>query len=96
MGLVLSLITIIMFIITYRYNNMDWFDNPFADTLVQILHVSILGFIFYILISNNYIFVTIFCGYVLLKNIKWLLLGTDDEEDKENKENIDKENDKER
>jgi len=93
MRLVLFLFTSIMHIITSRYNNLDWFDTPIIDLLVQILHVITLLSILYVLIIYKYVFLSLYCAYVLLKNIKWLLWGTNNENDDED---VDDENTKER
>ena len=73
MKLVLLLSTLVMFLLTRRYNETDFIRNRFLDVLVQLFHIIILFQLFYIIICSKNILLALFCAYTLIENIKWLL-----------------------
>ena len=98
MKLVLLLSTLVMFLLTKRYNETDFIRNRFLDVLVQLFHIIILLQLFYTIINLNYIFISLFCAYTLIENIKWLLginVEYDEDDNEENQTAEDDENNKE-
>ena len=100
MKLVLLLSTLVMFLLTKRYNETDFIRNRFLDVLVQLFHIIILLQLFYTIINLNYIFISLFCAYTLIENIKWLLginveYEYDEDDNEENQTAEDDENNKE-
>ncbi len=73
MKLVLLLSTLVMFLLTKRYNETDFIRNRFLDVLVQLFHIIVLLQLFYIIICSHNVFIALFCAYTLIENIKWLL-----------------------
>lgn len=106
MKFTLFFIVFIMYILTKRYNEYDFFKNSFLDLSIQLLHIVTLGYIFYYLVNINLPIIAFFCAYVLFKNIDCFIdnitdnyeYAADDNDESENKltEDNNSENEQER
>ena len=93
MKITLFFMICIMYFLTKRYNEYDFYEVRWLDLLVQLLHIFTLIYMFIIIVSIQEPYLALFCGYVLHKNLNWFTgdLIYEDDENKENdtkKENI--------
>ena len=92
----LFFMVIIMYFLTKRYNEYDFYESFWLDFMVQLLHIFTLGYIFIVIVSINEPWLALLCAYVLHKNLNWFSGLTNDdlkyEEDDDEKEK-DKDND---
>ena len=95
MKFVLFFIVFIMYLLTKRYNDYDFFKKHFLDLIVQFFHIITLGYIFYVLVSLNAPFIALFCAYVLYENLECFKSNLKDEYEYENDEDTEEQNETE-
>lgn len=92
MKITLFFIVAIMFILTKRYNEYDFFENHWLDLLVQAFHIFTIIIVFFFIIYHTAPFIALFCAYVLHKNIDWFMDAFNDNYEYPDKENNNQDN----
>lgn len=95
MKLMLFLLVSIMFILTKRYNEYDFFENRWLDLLLQVFYIFTIIIIFFFITSNNAPLISLYCAYVLHKNINWFMTAFNDDYEYSDKENNNEDNEDE-
>lgn len=94
MKITLFLMVCIMYFLTKRYNEYDFYENRWLDLLVQVLHIFTLIYMFIVIVSIQEPYLALFCAYVLHKNLNWFTGDLVYEDDDDNDNDDENENNK--